>query len=69
MAEEKHMGVLDWFYVILQNMFICLRVLGLIDYSWWKVFSPSFIIIGLGLLGIIINGILATVVEKAEKDE
>ena len=42
------MGMLSW----LQVIFIVLKVLNLIDWSWFKVFIPTWI--GLGLFAIII---------------
>ena len=42
------MGILSW----LQVIFIVLKVLNLIDWSWFKVFIPTWI--GLGLFVILI---------------
>ena len=35
---------------VLQVVFITLKVLNLIDWSWWMVFVPTFIDIGLIIL-------------------
>jgi hypothetical protein len=51
MNEEGHMGIGSWFYVILQNMLICLKLLDVIAYSWWKVFTPSFVLAGILFIG------------------
>lgn len=42
------MGILSW----LQVIFIVLKVLNLIDWSWFKIFIPTWI--GLGLFVILI---------------
>lgn len=48
-------GVLD----VLQIVFIVLKLTGLIDWSWWAVFAPLFI--SLGLVAIIV---LLTVISR-----
>lgn len=47
-SSSGGMGILSW----LQVIFIVLKVLNLIDWSWFKVFIPTWI--GLGLFAIII---------------
>ena len=44
-------GVLD----ILQIIFIVLKLTGLIDWSWWAVFIPLFISLGLVAILVIIT--------------
>ena len=70
MNNEKPMGVGSWFYVILQNMLICLRLLDLVAYSWWKVFTPTFVLAGVLLIGILAVSVLHTLNGNNEgKDE
>lgn len=52
-------GVLD----VLQIIFIVLRLTGLIDWSWWAVFAPLFI--SLGLVAIIV--ILTAIARKVDE--
>ena len=52
-------GVLD----VLQIIFIVLKLTGLIDWSWWAVFAPLFI--SLGLVAIIV--ILTTIARKVDE--
>lgn len=47
-SSSSDMGILSW----LQVIFIVLKVLNLIDWSWFKVFIPTWI--GLGLFVILI---------------
>lgn len=47
-SSSGDMGILSW----LQVIFIVLKVLNLIDWSWFKVFIPTWI--GLGLFVILI---------------
>jgi hypothetical protein len=47
-SSSGGMGILSW----LQVIFIVLKVLNLIDWSWFKVFIPTWI--GLGLFVILI---------------
>jgi len=50
MNNDKHMGIGDWFYVILQNMLLGLKLVGLIEYSWVEVFIPTMVLVGLAIL-------------------
>lgn len=52
-------GVLD----VLQIIFIVLKLTGLIDWSWWAVFAPLFI--SLGLVAIIV--ILTAIARKVDE--
>lgn len=52
-------GVLD----VLQIIFIVLKLTGLIDWSWWAVFIPLFI--SLGLVAILV--ILTVISRKVDK--
>ncbi len=41
------------FFGLLQIVFIAGKVFGLLDWSWWLVFTPFFIYIGIIVLAII----------------
>ena len=49
-SSSGGMGILSW----LQVIFIVLKVLKLIDWSWGKVFMPTWIYLGLLLVIIIL---------------
>ena len=49
-SSSSGMGILSW----LQVIFIVLKVLKLIDWSWAKVFIPTWIYLGLLLFVIIL---------------
>ena len=46
------------FFGILQVVFIALKVAKVIDWSWWLVFIPTWIQLGIIILLIIIFGII-----------
>lgn len=43
---------------LLQVAFIIMKIAKIIDWSWWMVFIPSYISIGIGLLIILITIII-----------
>ena len=43
---------------VLTVIFIVLKVLGIIAWSWWAVFSPMFILIGLYAIWLVFVGLL-----------
>jgi hypothetical protein len=52
-----------WFH-ILTIVFVCFKILGYIDWSWWIIFTPSLLAFGLILLFIVGGVSLALLVEK-----
>lgn len=52
------------FFGLLQVVFIALKVAKVIDWSWWLVFIPIWIDIGIGLIIIIIAIILTIIVKR-----
>ena len=42
-------------YGVLQIIFIVLKLLKLINWSWWLVFIPTFISIGITLLAVFVG--------------
>ena len=49
-SSSGGMGLLG----VLQVIFIVLKVLNMISWSWWAVFIPTFISIGLLVIGVIV---------------
>lgn len=45
------MGFLD----VLTIIFVVLKLLGVINWSWWLVFSPVLIAVALGIVEIIVR--------------
>lgn len=52
------MGVLE----VLAIMFIVLKILGLIQWSWLWVFSPIWIMCGLAFAYLVVLGIIAIII-------
>lgn len=61
MKENKNSNVYNGigFFGLLQVVFIALKVAKVIDWSWWLVFLPTWIDLGLFLIVIIIVIIIA----------
>lgn len=53
---------------LLQVAFIVLKVIGIINWSWWKVFIPTYISIALFVVGFALLAILAAWENKKDKD-
>ena len=51
------------FFGLLQIAFIVLKVTNLINWSWWMVFIPTFISVGIILIGLIVI-VIACVIEN-----
>ena len=56
------------FFGLLQVAFIVLKVAGIINWSWWKVFIPTYISIALVVIGLVVLVILAAWENKKDKD-
>ncbi len=52
------------FFGLLQVVFIALKVAKVIDWSWWLVFIPAWIDIGIFLIIVIIAIILTIIVKR-----
>ena len=64
-ASSGGLGVLG----VLQIIFIVLKLLDVISWSWWAVFIPFFIGLGLTLLAVIVTFIIILVTHiKAKKE-
>lgn len=58
MDENKNSDVLADIVAAVQGILIFLKLLGLIEWSWWVVFAPILIMIGILLILIIIAVII-----------
>lgn len=56
--EHKSSNNSIGFFGLLQVIFITLKVLNLIDWSWWMVFSPTWISLLIVILAVIVLIIL-----------
>ena len=52
------------FFGLLQVVFIALKVVKIIDWSWWLVFLPTWIDLGLCLIVIIVALVIAVTAKK-----
>lgn len=52
------------FFGLLQVVFIALKVAKVIDWSWWLVFLPIWIELGLCLIVIIVALVIAVMAKK-----
>lgn len=52
------------FFGLLQVVFIALKVAKVIDWSWWLVFLPTWIELGLCLIIIIVALVIAVIAKK-----
>ena len=66
MKENKNSNVYNGigFFGLLQVVFIALKVTKIINWSWWLVFLPTWIDLGLCLIVIIITVIFIALVNK-----
>ena len=51
---------------ILTVVFVVLKLIGVINWSWWLVFLPSLLHIGLTLVGLLIVALVALAVYAYE---
>ena len=62
MANSEHSNTSSGgigFFGLLQVVFIAGKVFGFLDWSWWLVFIPTFVSIGIAVLAIIIAFLIA----------
>ena len=52
--DEKKSEIWTDIVAVLQTILIFLKLLGLIEWSWWIVFAPILVMIGILLIMIII---------------
>lgn len=62
-VQQKGLGLTS----ILTLIFVVAKLLGVIDWSWWLVFAPTLIGVGIGLtilLGCLMVVIIAAISDK-----
>jgi len=66
MKESKNSNVYNGigFFGLLQVVFIALKVAKVINWSWWLVFLPTWIDLGICLIVIIVVIVMATIFNK-----
>ena len=58
-SKKSGMGLLE----ILLIVFVILKLVGAIDWSWWWVLSPILIPIGLLIVVLIVLGIISVIIK------
>lgn len=58
-SKKSGMGLLE----ILLIVFVILKLVGTIDWSWWWVLSPLLIPIGLLIVVLIVLGIISVIIK------
>ena len=58
-SKKGGMGLLE----ILLIVFVILKLVGTIDWSWWLVLSPLLIPIGLLIVVLIVLGIISVIIK------
>lgn len=58
-SKKSGMGLLE----ILLIVFVILKLVGTIDWSWWWVLSPLLIPIGLLIVVLIVFGIISVIIK------
>ena len=59
--DEKKSEIWTDIVVVLQVILIFLKLLGLIEWSWWVVFAPILVMVGILLIMIIVAIILVNI--------
>ena len=59
--DEKKSEIWTDIVAVLQTILIFLKLLGLIEWSWWIVFAPILVMIGILLIMIIVAIILVSI--------
>ena len=61
---KQGMGFFGWLAVLLTVVFVVLKLVGTIAWSWWLVFLPLIIYVALDILAIIVLIVLTIIVCK-----
>lgn len=73
-SENKYsgrsgMGCLGFFAVLLGVAFIVLKLVGVIDWSWWWVLAPIWGYVALGFVIFLVALAIAIIVELIDKNK
>ncbi len=69
MSDSSYNGGGIGFWGLLTIVFIVLKVLGKINWSWWIVLLPLWVGWSLTVLCIIVGAILVTIFKERKKEE
>ncbi len=64
---KQGMGFFGWLAVLLTVVFVVLKLVGTIAWSWWLVFLPLIIYVALDILAIIVLIIVTIIVCKWDR--
>jgi phosphoglycerol transferase MdoB-like AlkP superfamily enzyme len=63
---SSNAGCLGGLPTMLLVAFIILKIIGVIDWSWWWVVSPFWITAGLAVLALLVLTIISKILDKKE---
>ena len=63
---KQGMGFFGWLALLLTVVFVVLKLVGTIAWSWWLVFLPLIIYVALDILALIVLIVLAIIVAKLD---
>lgn len=63
---KQGMGFFGWLALLLTVVFVVLKLVGTIAWSWWLVFLPLIIYVALDILALIVLIILAIIVARLD---
>ena len=61
---KQGMGFFGWLAVLLTVVFVVLKLVGTIAWSWWLVFLPLIIYVALDILAIVVLIVLTIILYK-----
>lgn len=68
-SGRSGMGCLGFFAVLLGVAFIVLKLVGVIDWSWWWVLAPIWGYVALGFVIFLVALAIAIIVELIDKNK
>ena len=64
---KQGIGFFGWLAVLLTVVFVVLKLVGTIAWSWWLVFLPLIIYVALDILAIIVLIVLTIILYKWDR--
>lgn len=64
---KQGMGFFGWLAVLLTVVFVVLKLVGTIAWSWWLVFLPLIIYVALDILATIVLIVLTIILYKLDR--
>ena len=59
-SKERGMGFTSW----LQLLFIAFKLADIIDWQWWWVLAPTWVVFSMALILLIISGITKAITKE-----